>query len=288
MQGRSTDRRHVGTYRRTIGASVERIWENALDWEHLPWLHRSSFTALTILEADRDMWRARVTVAGLASHSLVIELRTDRPSNTYVTRTLEGAGAGSEVHTRLERRTERSTLIEVDFHVAGPPRLLGAITGSIYKRLYARLWDEDEAMMRHRQDVLDAAATRRERRRGGEPVACSIDLGHEAVVRTSAPFTVETPRGPLRVVTLGAIAGSGTRVDDLAVHPTSCPHLGGPLGDVPVIDGAITCPWHGYRFDVRTGGAIGDHTCRFRDVPRIDVDPSTRAVRLVWNAISNE
>ncbi len=35
-------------------------------------------------------------------------------------------------------------------------------------------------------------------------------------------------------------------------HATVCPHLGGPL-DGPVVDGCVTCPWHGYRFDVRTG-----------------------------------
>jgi nitrite reductase/ring-hydroxylating ferredoxin subunit len=36
-------------------------------------------------------------------------------------------------------------------------------------------------------------------------------------------------------------------------HGTVCPHLGGPLEGAPLADGCITCPWHGYRFDVRTG-----------------------------------
>jgi nitrite reductase/ring-hydroxylating ferredoxin subunit len=32
-----------------------------------------------------------------------------------------------------------------------------------------------------------------------------------------------------------------------------CPHQGGPLAD-GVIEGTIvTCPWHGWQFDVRTG-----------------------------------
>ena len=32
-----------------------------------------------------------------------------------------------------------------------------------------------------------------------------------------------------------------------------CPHRGGPLGDGD-LDGAIAiCPWHGWRWDVRTG-----------------------------------
>ena len=33
----------VAVYRRRIGASLERVWENVRDWEHLPWLHRQSF-----------------------------------------------------------------------------------------------------------------------------------------------------------------------------------------------------------------------------------------------------
>ncbi|MBM4269305.1 MAG: Rieske (2Fe-2S) protein [Deltaproteobacteria bacterium] len=39
-------------------------------------------------------------------------------------------------------------------------------------------------------------------------------------------------------------------------HATVCPHLGGPLESAPVEEGCITCPWHGYRFDVRTGCSV--------------------------------
>jgi nitrite reductase/ring-hydroxylating ferredoxin subunit len=33
----------------------------------------------------------------------------------------------------------------------------------------------------------------------------------------------------------------------------SCPHRGGPLGDGRLDDAIVTCPWHGYRYDVTTG-----------------------------------
>src|SRR5262249_2494017 len=43
-------------------------------------------------------------------------------------------------------------------------------------------------------------------------------------------------------------------VDGLRIrHATVCPHLGGPLDQARVENGCIRCPWHGYRFDVRTG-----------------------------------
>jgi nitrite reductase/ring-hydroxylating ferredoxin subunit len=42
---------------------------------------------------------------------------------------------------------------------------------------------------------------------------------------------------------------NGVRIRHAAVYP----HLGGPLDDAPVEDDCVRCPWHGYRFDLRTG-----------------------------------
>lgn len=33
----------------------------------------------------------------------------------------------------------------------------------------------------------------------------------------------------------------------------TCPHKGGPLGEGIVEDGGVTCPWHGWQFDIRSG-----------------------------------
>ncbi|HTS16542.1 MAG TPA: Rieske 2Fe-2S domain-containing protein [Verrucomicrobiae bacterium] len=32
-----------------------------------------------------------------------------------------------------------------------------------------------------------------------------------------------------------------------------CPHRGGPLGEGALNGNIVTCPWHGWRFDVSTG-----------------------------------
>ena len=39
------------------------------------------------------------------------------------------------------------------------------------------------------------------------------------------------------------------------VHALSgtCPHQGGPLGQGAVNGASVTCPWHGWEFDCRTG-----------------------------------
>jgi nitrite reductase (NADH) small subunit len=33
----------------------------------------------------------------------------------------------------------------------------------------------------------------------------------------------------------------------------TCPHAGGPLGEGVLEDHIVVCPWHGWRYDVRTG-----------------------------------
>lgn len=39
-----------------------------------------------------------------------------------------------------------------------------------------------------------------------------------------------------------------------------CPHRGGPLSEGEISGGVVTCPWHGARFDIKTGkGLKGPH-----------------------------
>ena len=38
--------------------------------------------------------------------------------------------------------------------------------------------------------------------------------------------------------------------------PVVCPHMGLPLTCEPDSNGMMTCPWHGYRFDARTGKCL--------------------------------
>lgn len=269
---------HATSYRRTLPVSIDRIWENALDWEHLPHLHASTFASLELLERSREpeLWRARVGLRGALRQSVVIELRTDRRHRSYVTRTLSGIGAGSEIRTKLEPRGERETAIVVEFHLA-VPRLLAAAAGMGYRRLYDRLWTEDLAMMRERQAVLDDAAARRASRdRSHDPGApAPHPLGSARELRARAPVIIATPQGSFRVVTLGA---------ELVAHAARCPHLGGPLDAAPVVDGCITCPWHGYRFDVRTGRPAGAHRCHLPRAPAVVVDVATDVAQLVWSS----
>lgn len=50
-----------------------------------------------------------------------------------------------------------------------------------------------------------------------------------------------------RVVALFNIEGTFYALDGI------CPHAGGPLGEGAVSGKVVTCPWHGWQFDVTTG-----------------------------------
>jgi len=50
-----------------------------------------------------------------------------------------------------------------------------------------------------------------------------------------------------RVVALANVAGSFHAIDGL------CPHQGGPLGTGRLCGTTLTCPWHGWQFDMVTG-----------------------------------
>lgn len=45
--------------------------------------------------------------------------------------------------------------------------------------------------------------------------------------------------------------------DEFVAIDGSCPHASGPLADGIVTASCVTCPLHGWRFDVRTGAPAG-------------------------------
>ena len=43
-----------------------------------------------------------------------------------------------------------------------------------------------------------------------------------------------------------------------------CLHRGGPIGEGFLDDGVVTCPWHGWQYDVRTGQNTTNPLARLR------------------------
>lgn len=64
----------------------------------------------------------------------------------------------------------------------------------------------------------------------------------------------QIPEGESYVVVLGGreIAIFNWKGKYYAVE-NSCPHRGGPVAEGELEDGIISCPWHAWPFDLRTG-----------------------------------
>jgi len=247
----------VARYRRSIGASLERVWENVLDWEHLPWLHSSSFATVDLEEARPDGWRARVGLAGGgAQGALTIEIRTEVEANRYVTRTLAGTGEGTEIWTSLDPRAARETAIEVRFLVPGVAAADVGVVGDYYRGLYARLWDEDERMMRRREEMLS-----RVRAAGGDGER--VSLGTEEQVRARLLRDLEVGGQPFRIAEVDG---------ELVLYSTVCPHAFGPLRECLGQGDRVRCPWHGYEFDVRTGRSCDGRGLRLMRRAVLEID----------------
>ena len=75
----------------------------------------------------------------------------------------------------------------------------------------------------------------------------------------------EIPPGEVRTVRAGEEHIALAHVDgSFYATQASCIHLQGPLGQ-GMLDGTVlTCPWHGWQYDVRTGENEFDRAIRLR------------------------
>lgn len=70
----------------------------------------------------------------------------------------------------------------------------------------------------------------------------------------------EIPPGEARSVEVDGVVVAVCNVDGkFYAFDGTCPHAGGPLGDGFVNGDTLTCPWHGWQFNVKSGA------CTFAD-----------------------
>ena len=239
----------VGTYRCTVPVGLDRVYENALDWERLPHVHADIFASIECEDAGPWGWRARTVDRN--GHTRRIELRLDRLLRRWIVRVLDGANVGAEVWTRALPLARRRTDIVVEFFLPGVEPKEHAQIGHACTALCRRLYDRDVAMMIERQRQID-------RRVETQRDVAVLDLGAVETLQLPlrvefdgrAYFVVRGPAGPL-------------------AHVARCPHRLGPLE--PAVDGVATCPWHGYRFEITTGICLTGGPCRLPPAPRVSV-----------------
>jgi nitrite reductase (NADH) small subunit len=73
----------------------------------------------------------------------------------------------------------------------------------------------------------------------------------------------EIPAGSLKAVRAGdeeiTLAHADGRFCAVQAH---CLHLGGPLAEGTLEGSVVTCPWHGWQYDVSTGFNEFDHAIK--------------------------
>jgi len=193
-----------------------RMFENALDWEHLPHLHAGSFKAITCRSAGDWGWHCDAVLPNDAP--IELELRLDRTHQRWITRTLSGLGVGAEIWSYVFAREGGGLQVVVDFFVPDVPEAARAQMLAYYTQLYAGLYDEDVSMMTGRQAALEAKPSK----------AQEVNLGRLADVQARLPLVFELGGKRFRLV---------QHEGALMAHAASCPHMLGPLENAEIVDG---------------------------------------------------
>ncbi len=116
-------------------------------------------------------------------------------------------------------------------------------------------------------------------------VVLVVGLHLAAAAKESKIEKIETPveKGFVRVCSVGEIpedracigVAAGERVavfkyeGKISAVSNVCQHQNGPLGEGEIIDGCITCPWHGFQYEPATGASPPPFT---EKVPTFDVE----------------
>ncbi len=78
----------------------------------------------------------------------------------------------------------------------------------------------------------------------------------------------DVPPGTVRTVRVGEEEIALANCDGgFYATQNACIHLEGPLGEGHLEGHRLTCPWHGWQYDVRTGENEFDRAIRLRTYP---------------------
>lgn len=238
---------YLGNYTRTLPISMARMMENAYDWEHLPYVHASSFASINIIDSGKWGWRALVGLPEASGGGTqLLDLLVDEPKGYWATTIFSGAGEGVQIHTQATSRSGHEIDIDVRFYLPEDPgKEFADFMLPYLQQQYATLYDEDEVLMAGRQTALDD----KKRWLNANTSSSEHIVGALSDLSKDQTHIVETNQGRFCVRHWNG---------QWIAHSAVCPHLLGPLDDSKIEgDGTITCPWHDYKFDVLTGENIG-------------------------------
>jgi len=100
------------------------------------------------------------------------------------------------------------------------------------------------------------AVARREARAAAEPVAGANPAEAAPAGWIAVGAAAAIPDGRAVVVPIGdreaAVFRDGNRI---AAMSNACAHQNGPLGEGRIVDGCVTCPWHGFQYRLEDGSS---------------------------------
>ncbi len=100
------------------------------------------------------------------------------------------------------------------------------------------------------------------------------DRGDDQFVKVCPPS--EIPEGRARIVHLPTERVAVFKhQNEIYAISNVCSHQNGPLGEGRIVDGCVTCPWHGYQFDPKNG----------KSPPPFEDQVATYEVRLMGGCI---
>lgn len=248
---------HAGAYRRVVAVSLERLYEWALDWECLPYLHRRWFREVRVTHWDSRGWRGWVTSSSGAK--ALLEVSLNRRGGRWVARIVRGAHSGAQARARVSRlRPDGEATgwqVVVDIFVPSVDGAKARDVGSSWIESCAGIFDAAESLMIERQRRLDRRVVTARIGPDQRVLGRLSDLQLPAVIEVGGrEYVIAQVRG------------------EVLVYPAVCPHKLGPLAAAELRQGLVECPWHGYRFDVRTGECVNGHSCRISQMPRVVVE----------------
>ena len=84
----------------------------------------------------------------------------------------------------------------------------------------------------------------------------------------------EIPKGSGKVVEVGGkVLALFHSEDQFYATENTCRHQGGPLGEGSLSGTTVTCPWHGWEYDVTTGACQLDASVKVATFPvKVDGD----------------
>lgn len=251
---------YLGNYTRELPVNMTRMMENAYDWEHLPFVHESSFSSISLIASGKWGWRARIGIPGGGIQ--LLDLIIDLSENYWVSTVISGPGEGTEIHTKATNVTDETIEVDVRFYLPEAPADQ-SVQEFVLKYLqdqYRRLYDEDQDLMSGRQEALDTKANLQK----------IIDKPEIQLVGNLAALNKDASH----ITRLGKQRYAVRfHQDEWIAHGATCPHMLGPLQD-SVIDASrtVTCPWHGYRFDIESGDNLDGKCASLGAAPTVFED----------------